>query len=232
MRTARFSKAGALCLALGPGILLSSAATGGEDWVPVYEEPRHRLVFENDEVMILDVDLPPGDVSLYHRHQLDFLYVHISGAKVWARPLGGEKRFADVPTGSLRFSSDNHELPHIHQVGNVGDTPFQLIAVGVKGAASGRADPIEGDLAKLQLVTGKRHASAWQINLAPGESSGKHRHHLPFTRVFLTGGTLREENGEMVEVKAGDYRWFPGGDSHKYENAGTEAMQIVEVQAQ
>lgn len=62
-----------------------------EDWVPVYEEPRHKPVFENDHAMILNVFLPPGYVSLYHEHRLDLLYVTIVGTKVWAEPLGGER---------------------------------------------------------------------------------------------------------------------------------------------
>ena len=98
-----------------------------QDWVPVYEEPKHRPVFENEQVLILDVNLPPGYVSLYHEHRLDTLYVTLSGTQVYAQPLGGEQRHADVKTGDLRFSSDNHDLPHIHRVGNVGEEPFHII---------------------------------------------------------------------------------------------------------
>ena len=72
-------------------LLLCCSALYAEDWIPVYEEPRHKLVFENDHAMILNVFLPPGYVSLYHEHRLDLLYVTIVGTKVWAEPLGGER---------------------------------------------------------------------------------------------------------------------------------------------
>ena len=105
-------------LVLGLTLSLPGAMAG--DWVPVAEEPRHRPVFENEQAIILDVNLPPGYVSLYHEHRIDLLYVTISGTQVWAQPLNGQRMNADVATGDLRFSSDNHDLPHIHQVGNVG----------------------------------------------------------------------------------------------------------------
>ena len=150
--------------------LLSLSSTAySEEWVPVYKEPKHRLAFENDQAMILDVNLPPGYISLYHKHQLDTLYVTISGTQVWAQPLGGEKRDADVKTGDLRFSSDNHGLPHIHRVGNVGTAPFHVIGVGVKSAISNNVTPIEGDTTGLQLVEEKANASVYRIRLKPGE---------------------------------------------------------------
>ena len=65
---------------LGSVILsLICSALYAEDWVPVYEEPRHKLAFENDHAMILNVNLPPGYVSLYHEHKIDLLYVTIVG---------------------------------------------------------------------------------------------------------------------------------------------------------
>ena len=103
---------------------LICSALYAEDWLPVYEEPRHKLAFENDHAMILNVNLPPGYVSLYHEHRIDLLYVTIVGTQVWAEPLGGERREADVKTGDLRFSSDNHGLPHVPSCGEYRYNPL------------------------------------------------------------------------------------------------------------
>ncbi len=219
-----------------PGIvsvcLLSLSTTSySQEWVPVYEEPRHRLAFENSQAMILDVNLPPGYVSLYHKHQLDTLYVTISGTQVWAQPMGGEKRDADVKTGDLRFSSDNHGLPHIHRVGNVGTAPFRVIGVGIKSDISNNVRPIGGDTSGLELVDEKPQASVYRISLKPGEESGLHQHKLPFTQVYLSAGELRSDEGKPKAVAAGEFLWQDSGVSHRYENTGDESIDIVEIQA-
>lgn len=214
------------------GIILCVEKGWAEDWVPVQQEPQHRLVFENDRARILDVNLPPGYVSLYHRHVMDLLYVTISGSKAWAEPLGGQKREVEVKTGDLRFSSDNHGLPHIHRVANIGDSPFRMIAVGLKAATeSGKAAPaVTGDLRKLNLALEKSHAGVYRIQLKPGEKTGIHRHNLPVTQIYLNSGQLIDEEGEIIQVEPGQFQWQVGGFSHRYQNAGDKTIDIIEVQ--
>ena len=226
-RLARLLKPGVF---LVPGILFMVEPVLSEEWIPVYEEPRHRLVFENDHAMILNVYIPAGDVSLYHEHRLDLLYVTISGTTVWAQPLGGEKREADVKTGDLRFSSDNHGLPHVHRVGNIGLAPFHVVGVGIKDEMSGLERPIEGDTSGMLLDQVKPHASVYRIRLEPGVKSGMHTHNLPVAAVNLTHGTLLGENGEEKSVEAGEYHWYEAGLSHQYENTGNEPIEIIEIQ--
>ena len=213
------------------GLSLYSVAAHSEDWVPVYEEPRHQLVFENDQVMILDVNLPPGYVSLYHKHQLDLLYVTLSGTKVWAQALGGDKGEADVNTGDLRFSSDNQAMPYIHRVGNIGTAPFHVIGIGIKDEISNSVAPLEGNTERMELVDEKPHARVYRISLQPGEKSGLHQHNLPFTQVYLSAGELRSDGDKPVSVEAGEFLWQDGGRSHRYENTGDEAIDIIEMQA-
>lgn len=200
-----------------------------EDWVPVYEEPRHQLVFENDHAMILNVFLPPGYVSLYHEHRLDLLYVTIVGTKVWAEPLGGERREADVKTGDIRFSSDNHGLPHVHRVGNIGTTPFHVIGIGVRGDRSDGATALGGDTSGMTMLMEKPHASVYRIQLLPGEKTGVHTHHLPYTKVYLSAGELSDGNGNIRYVEAGDFLWQAGGETHSHANTGDNEITIIEM---
>jgi quercetin dioxygenase-like cupin family protein len=208
---------------------LTNTAPYAQDWVPVHEEPRHRLVFENERARILDVNLAPGYVSLYHRHEIDMLYVTITGAKVWAQPLGDDRREADVETGDLRFSSDNHGLPHIHRVGNTGSVPFHVIGIGIKGGTSHESAPLSGDTTRLETAIEKPHASVYRIRLQPGEKTGNHTHHLPFTAVYLTAGILSVNEEAPAPVEAGGFRWQAEA-SHYYENHGSHPVEIIEMQ--
>jgi hypothetical protein len=58
--------------------------------VPVHEEPRHHLVFQNKEIRILNVLVPPGDTTQYHIHTTPSL---LSGllAQQLVRSFRGEK---------------------------------------------------------------------------------------------------------------------------------------------
>lgn len=214
------------------GLTLFPSAAWTADWVPVAEEPRHRPVFENEQAIILDVNLPPGYVSLYHEHRIDLLYVTITGTQVWAQPLNGERMHADVATGDLRFSSDNHDLPHIHQVANVGSSPFHIIGIGRKGSDHSKASTIaiDGDTEGLVLDQQKTQASVYRIRLAPGEKTGEHRHNLPHAHVFLTDGMLSVGSGGTIPVTAGQFLWQPGNITHVYENGGDQPLEIVEMQ--
>ena len=46
--------------------------------VPVSKEPRHHVTFENQQLRILDVNIPPGDKSLEHRHELDIATISMN----------------------------------------------------------------------------------------------------------------------------------------------------------
>lgn len=200
------------------------------EWVPVYEEPRHRVVFENDHVFILHVNIPPGYTSLYHKHTRNLFYVHIKGSRVWAQPLNGERREADVKSGDLRFSSDNHGLPHIHRVGNLGTSEFDLIGIGIKDSISEDVVPLEGDSSGMTMVMEKPHARIYRSLLKPGENTGVDRHNLPFTRVYVNAGKLLNSAGDTYLVDAGDYLWQDAGVEHGLQNVGDEDIEIIEMQ--
>ena len=49
--------------------------------LPVRMEPRHHKVFENDYVRVLDVNIVPGDTSLFHIHEIPSVFIIIANAK-------------------------------------------------------------------------------------------------------------------------------------------------------
>ena len=46
--------------------------------IPVIDEPRHRVVYEDARVRVLDVRVPPGDVTLEHGHDRDLATVYLA----------------------------------------------------------------------------------------------------------------------------------------------------------
>jgi quercetin dioxygenase-like cupin family protein len=58
--------------------------------VPVHEEPHHREVFQHGTTRILDLRVPPGDISWFHSHEWPVLYMTLGTSRVRTQNLGGE----------------------------------------------------------------------------------------------------------------------------------------------
>jgi quercetin dioxygenase-like cupin family protein len=58
--------------------------------VPVNREPHHRVVFENQYVRVVDVNIPPGQTTLFHTHQRDNISVRISGGLTQTQTEGND----------------------------------------------------------------------------------------------------------------------------------------------
>jgi len=112
--------------------------------VPVHQEPRHRLIHSSDQMRVLDVQIQPGDTTLFHTHASAITYVTIGTSSTDARSLGGEWNGTvprDPPPGrigAVRGVQSYAEQPLTHQVTNVGSTLFRLIAIATR---SGGVNP-------------------------------------------------------------------------------------------
>src|SRR5688500_2674766 len=78
-------------------VLTSARATQNEKIVPVHQEPRHQLVFERPGTKILNVQIPPGDTTLFHTHSHPILYVNMSGSQTRSQTLGGAWSGGEAP---------------------------------------------------------------------------------------------------------------------------------------
>src|SRR5688572_32025507 len=58
--------------------------------VPTHEEPHHREVFHHGTTRILDLRVPPGDLSWFHSHEWPVLYMTLGTSRVRTQNLGGE----------------------------------------------------------------------------------------------------------------------------------------------
>jgi hypothetical protein len=58
--------------------------------VPVHHEPHHRQVFQYGPMRILDLQLPPGDISWFHTHEWPVYYLTTSDSQTVSQNLGEE----------------------------------------------------------------------------------------------------------------------------------------------
>lgn len=84
---------------------------------------QYDLIFENDRVMVLKMELEPGEADIIHRHNNETVYFQ-TGGKLRIAEQGGEVLEADIPTGHVMW----HQA-WVHQVTNIGDTTVVAIIV-------------------------------------------------------------------------------------------------------
>ncbi|HZP93269.1 MAG TPA: hypothetical protein VFB20_10345 [Burkholderiales bacterium] len=112
-----------------PGSLLllllctTGAASYGEEPVPIKQEPRHVLKFENAHLRLFDVALEPGYRTLYHWHRNDGLFVSIESARTVAQNWGAEMS---------RAGFQWRDSPRAVRLANAGETVFHAVGIRVK----------------------------------------------------------------------------------------------------
>src|SRR5579859_1062206 len=91
----------------------------------VSEEPMHHKVLANSWVRILDVHIPPGDTSQFHKHSTPSVFLILSntrtGSEVLVEP--GKPSFAN---GNIWFEGF-YDKPRIHRVWNEDTVEFHVI---------------------------------------------------------------------------------------------------------
>jgi quercetin dioxygenase-like cupin family protein len=197
--------------------------------VPVANEPRHHLKFENDYVRVFDVLVPPGDATLFHLHSNDYAFVSIGDATLKAQASGSQPGDLILKDGEARFTKG----PITHRVTNVAGAPFRNITIeilkspGPVGAATQDTSPghsivLENDRVRIE-----------RLILEPGQSTNVHTHNLSALSVFLTKAKVRIESPgakpETIEYKPGDFRWRAAPVTHSIKNIGSTRFEAVGV---
>ena len=113
-------------------VSLSAAAVkqpiAGET-VPVELEPHHHVLFRNQYVCVLDVQIPPGESLLFHKHSYDNLSVRISGGLIQNQVEGSEwPAPQEVKPGAVVFAEASRK-PYTHRVKNLGTSMYRVIDI-------------------------------------------------------------------------------------------------------
>ena len=193
--------------------------------VPVHEEPRHQLVFNDDVAFILDVQIPPGDTTLYHTHADPIFYVSIGTSRTrsqvmgrdWVGPGEGLVSSPGRVFSNIRYA----DRPVTHRVNNVGDGLFRLIAVinrshGPSADSAVRSPrPIAMLPSGFEVEIDNHWFRSFRGTLEPGASSTLHRHALPVVTVQVADGT---------------WLFHIAGTEHRLENPGDTSLELVEIE--
>jgi hypothetical protein len=208
--------------------LIPLAAEAADEAVPIEQEPRHRLVFENEHVRYFDVELEPGYQSRYHWHRRDGVFVNISPAPTVAQDLGREPvQRGERAIGETYFIGYGAK-PKAHRVRNAGATPYRVVDAeildGCGAAGADAEDP------KQTLLIDNPRVLVTRIILHPGESTELSAHCGML--VAVSGGSVAletAEGSESLDMSPAGFRWRNQDRIIKLVNTGKFVFHGVDI---
>jgi len=202
--------------------------------VPIEQEPRHQIVFQNKNVRIYDVLIPPGDLTLFHTHSLDEVAVVVSGGK-GTNEIQGKPPIQFTPIPGAVYFNKAMNAPYTHRLANVGTTPLRIMAVDVLASSASRGVPAALDTVPgHKLVLENDIVKVYRVSVDPKQSTGVRSRTLPWLRISVSQSTISVQelgkNPETLETKPGDYRWHEGATTQSLENIGSTSYEAIEIE--
>jgi quercetin dioxygenase-like cupin family protein len=201
-------------------------------------------VFDSPGTRILDVNIPPGDTTLFHTHSDPILYVNMSASQTRSQTLGGEWSGGDsapsanakpqpagsqasaVRPGRITSTTSYAKQPLTHRVHNVGQTLFRLI--GITNSSDGDESTGASNGFDAAPEMGNRWFRGYRWTLDATDSG--HNHANPVAIVLVSGRAMTKGATKTYTLTSpGAFAWYEGDDPHSLRAIDGNA-EVVEVE--
>jgi mannose-6-phosphate isomerase-like protein (cupin superfamily) len=228
--------------------------------MPVHQEPHHRQVFQYGPLRIIDLQIPPGDMSWFHTHEWPVFYLTVAdsqtrtqilgeewgargrGAAPGAAPRGGPPappaggqpaRAGGPPRFRPRLMSDVSyaERPVTHRIHNNGTGLYR--ALGVINETRGGDESVSEEAAGFagKAESANRWFRVHRVVLAPGEKTPPHEHKAPVVVLQDSAGNGTASGPMSFELnEPGQWAFFDTKARHEIANRGSGRLEVIEVE--
>jgi mannose-6-phosphate isomerase-like protein (cupin superfamily) len=198
--------------------------------VPVANEPRHHLKFENQYVRVFDVQVPPGDTTLFHTHANDYLFVSIGDATLKGELVGAQPADLTVKDGECRYS----KATITHRVTNIGKELFRNITIEVLKSPGIAAGAQITEVPGHTLVLDNERVHVERLVIEPGKSIATHTHSRSGLGVAVSAAQIQIQSAgataRTVQFKPGDFQWLDGPVTHSMKNTGNTRFEAIHIE--
>ena len=193
--------------------------------VQVSKEPRHKKTLENKYIRLLDVNIEPGDTSLFHIHSTPSVFVHFTTTVVCSQIKGKEWVTAKNTAGNAWYRSFVNDTL-VHRVSNCDTVPFHVTDVELLSPynPAKKLQPLpfivlfEND----KVIAYRLTAAAFNNQIIKGRG--------PMIAELVTGSEvkLHNKNGkELSRLRAGKYVYIKPGTAFYFSATGDAAINMV-----
>lgn len=221
--------------------------------VPVHEEPHHREVFQHGTTRILDLQVPPGDMSWFHTHEWPVLYMTLGTSAVRTQNLGSDwsgggaraANAANTQAGGSpppaqppparrtpRATSTTSYVgrPVTHRIENRGEGLFSAMVVVNETMGDDTASVADAGFDSEPELTNPWFRS-YRVTLGAGAKTDAHEHTTPVV-IFQAIAGKAVANGPMnFEFnRPGQWAFYDAGVGHTIENRGDASIELLEIE--
>lgn len=205
----------------------------GSQIVAVEKTSFHIPVFSNEYATLLNVMIPSGHTSGYHKHSVDTAAVVVEDANARVQVLGAVAVERKVPAGTLSYS-EYSKKPLTHVVTNVDTKPVHIILVELAYPNAGRFSPSSrAEVSDYKAELDDR-VRGWRLVLNPGQSVPAITQQAPGVRIVVNGGILVESAPDQpdreINLQRGDFFWQDANTTRAVRNAGNSRIELVELE--
>ena len=189
----------------------------GQRIVQVLQEPRHRIVHQDGDIYLLDIQINPGDETLPHTHDAAIMYTFISNGD---GPLNGR----------IGGNTDYVEQNFTHAVSNPGPNLFRIIALTNYGPGQGNLSSDRPTGIDMNPQLENEWFRSYRVTLEPGQETAVQTHANPTAIIQVNSGKahVTREDGLTAELTAmGNWTWRDPGSPFSIRNAGTASLELL-----
>jgi mannose-6-phosphate isomerase-like protein (cupin superfamily) len=225
--------------------------------VPVHEEPHHRQVFQYGTTRILDLQVPPGDISWFHTHEWPVLYMTLGTSAVRTQNLGAEwsgggggggggaraatatQAGGSAPaaqaaparrTPRATSTTSYLERPVTHRIENRGEGLFSAMVVVNETAGDDTTSVAAAGFDSEPELTNAWFRS-YRVTLGAGEATKAHEHTTPVVIFQAVAGKARANGPMDFEFnRPGQWAFYDAGVEHAIENLGGAPIELLEIE--
>ena len=218
----------AVALVLAPIALLAQ-----EDVVPADKEPRHVSKLVNEWVRIVDVEIPEGEQTLYHRHSLDYPYVLVTSVTLFNQIYGQDPKDVKMEAGFVGYYNAASKGAYTHRFINRGPGAFRAIGIELLKPmkASPAVQPPLPTLPGIEIALDNERVGAYRIKLAPGASTEALAIPGPSIRVAMGEGRILDKSvdGEVTtDLLPAKFEFRDYATTTTITNVGDKPVELVE----
>ncbi len=197
--------------------------------VLVNEEPRHRPVFQNDQIRILNVLVPPGDTTQYHIHHTPSVFIFFTSTATGSQLQGASALTSKSTAGNILF--EDLAPPHIrvHRVWNEDKDTLHVMDVELLSKDTGFIQkPM--NMQDLKLEIDAPWVRAYRLTLLKGNDFILSSEKRSFIFVSFNATTMQTKQSGKTQyqtLKQGSFFVIKRRRSLSLKNTSDHTVQFV-----